>query len=163
MKWLNPNHRFSSLECEWREKVMTLADAFMRSPFFLLFCIFFSVYSIAAINGYVSSLLHLLNRRTRQIQNGTTWPIGSFHGRQLPTLWDNGPLLLLFEFLCQSYLPRTNEWMKVLSNKYQGNDNNNKNNRALRVRCAFKYLLGFLLLSFPFCQKEATTMLFFSL
>jgi hypothetical protein len=63
------------------------------------------------------------------------------------------PLLLLFEFPCQSYLPRTNEWMKVLSYKYQGNDNNNKNNRTLRVRRAFKYLLGFLLLSFPFWPK----------
>jgi hypothetical protein len=83
IKGLNPNYRFSSLECANDVKKLLRWPTLLcghHSSFY-----FFPVYLIAAINGYDSSSLHLLDRRTRQIQNGTTWPIGSFHGRQLPT------------------------------------------------------------------------------
>jgi hypothetical protein len=111
-KWLNPNDRFSSLECEWREKVITLADAFMRSPFFLLFCIFFFVYSIAAINGYVSSSLHLLDRRTRQIQNGKRHgPLGRFMVDYCRLYEKMGHFCFCLNFFAKViYLERTNEW-----------------------------------------------------
>jgi hypothetical protein len=108
MKWLNPKS-----ECEWREKVITLADAFMRSPFFLLFCIFFFVYSIAAINGYVSSSLHLLNRRTRQLQNGKrrNGPLGRFMADNCRLYETMGHFCFCLNFLAKViYLERTNEW-----------------------------------------------------
>ncbi len=126
--------------------------------------IFLSVNSTAAINGYASSSLHWLDRRTRLIQNGKRHgPFGRFMADNCRLYETVGHFRFCLNFFAEViYLERTNEW-KFYPTNTKGMTITTKTIGPSAYDAHSNIYSDFYFYRFLFGQKEATTMLFFSL